>query len=241
MVVAEGSLLFGCYAAFLGGWWIPVVPPALALAVSAIVLTAYIANREQEDRQTIMSLFRRHVTAEIAEAIWHDRYQILNAGRLIGRRMTATVLFTDLKDFSGITVRTDPEVLMTWLNEYMEAMSQIVLTNGGIVDKFIGDSIMAVFGVPIARTSPEAIAKDAQQAVSSAVQMAATLRALNLKWENEELPTTSMRIGISTGTVVTGSLGGDQRLDYTTIGDSVNVASRLESYDKSLEGAFAEF
>ncbi|MGA7934777.1 MAG: adenylate/guanylate cyclase domain-containing protein [Kovacikia sp.] len=236
MIAVEGSLLVGCYLAFLGGWWIPTVPPALALATAAIVLTGYIANQEREDRQIIMHLFGRHVNPKIAEEIWRDRHRLLNAGRLTGRKMTATVLFTDLKDFSGITERTDPEILMSWLNEYMEAMSQIVLAEGGIVDKFIGDSIMAVFGVPLARTAPEEIAEDAQTAVRCAVKMAATLEALNFKWQSQGRPTTSMRVGISTGMVVTGSLGGEQRLDYTTIGDSVNVASRLESYDKSLEG-----
>ncbi|WP_254721941.1 CHASE2 domain-containing protein [Kovacikia minuta] len=211
MVALEGSLLVGCYLAFLGGWWIPVVPPALALAISAIVLTGYIANQEREDRQIIMNLFGRHVNPEIAEAIWRDRHQLLTAGRLVGRKMIATVLFTDLKDFSGITERTDPEILMSWLNEYMEAMSQIVLADGGIVDKFIGDSIMAVFGVPIARASPEEFAEDALKAVRCAVKMAETLDALNHKWQNQGRPTTSMRVGISTGMVVTGSLGGQQR------------------------------
>jgi adenylate cyclase len=181
-----------------------------------------------------MTIFGRHVTPEIAEAIWRDRNQILRQGRLLGRQMTATVLFTDLKDFSSVSERIPPEHLMSWLNEYMEAMTQVVLEHGGIVDKFIGDSIMAVFGVPIPRTTPAAIAQDAHQAISCAIQMASTLEALNSKWARQERPTTSMRVGIATGPVVTGSLGGQQRIDYTTIGDCVNVASRLEGYDKTL-------
>lgn len=235
MVTAEGSLLVGGYLAFLAGWWIPIVPPALTLALSAIVLTGYIAQREREDRKIVMTLFGRHVTPEIAEAIWRDREQLLHSGRLLGRKMTATVLFTDLKDFSGITERTDPEVLMLWLNEYMDAMSQLVLDHGGIVDKFIGDSVMAVFGVPITRTTLAEFTIDARNAISCALAMAATLESLNQKWQSQERPIARMRVGISTGTVVTGSLGGEQRLDYTTIGDSVNVAARLESYDKSLD------
>lgn len=234
MVFLEGSLLVGCFLAFVGGWWIPVVPPAVALAGTAIVLTGYVAHQEREDRETVMSLFGRHVNPEIAEAIWQDRDRLLKEGHLPGRKMTATVLFTDLKDFSSITERTNPENLMSWLNEYMAAMSQLVLDHGGIVDKFIGDSIMAVFGVPIPRQTPEEVAKDAQKAVECAVQMANTLHQLNLKWESKGLPTTSMRVGVSTGMVITGTLGSQQRLDYTTIGDSVNVAARLESFDKSL-------
>jgi adenylate cyclase len=236
MVALEGSLMVGCYLLFVGGWWVPVVPPALTLAGSAIVLTGYAAYREREDRQTVMNLFGRHVNPEIAEAIWRDRDQILKQGRMPGQKMTATVLFTDIKDFSGITERIDPEALMEWLNEYMAAMSDLVLDYRGIVDKFIGDSIMAVFGVLLSQGTPEAIAEDAQQAVRCAIAMAATLDTLNLKWQSQGLPTTSMRVGISTGMVVTGTVGSRQRLDYTTIGDSVNVAARLESYDKSLSG-----
>jgi len=233
-LLAGGSLFGSCYFAFLGGWWIPVVPPALALISSAIVITGYISNLERQDRQTVMQLFGRHVSPAIAEAIWRDRHLLLKEGRLLGRRMTATVLFTDIKDFSSIAEHTDPEVLMCWLNEYMEAMAQLVLTHGGVVDKFIGDSVMAVFGVPIPRTTPEAIASDAQQAVCCALAMATTLSSLNHKWQFQGHPSAAMRVGIATGTVVVGSLGSSQRLDYTTIGDSVNVASRLESYDKSL-------
>ncbi len=235
MVIAESSLLLACYLAFLNSWWIPVVPPTIALIASAIALTGFAAYQEREDRQIIMNLFGRHVTPEIADAIWRDRNQLLRGGRLPGRKMIATALFTDLKDFSGITERTNPEILMSWLNEYMEAMSQLVLAHNGVVDKFIGDSIMAVFGVPIARTSQAEIIDDAQRAVACAVEMATTLANLNRKWKMQGHPTTSMRVGISTGMVVTGSLGGEQRLDYTTIGDSVNVAARLEGYDKTLE------
>lgn len=231
---AGGILVSGSYLAFLGGWWIPVVPPTLALVSSAIALAVYIANIERQDRQTVMNLFGRHVSSEIAQAIWQDRHQLLKEGRLLGRKMTATVLFTDLQDFSSIAERTDPETLMSWLNEYMEAMAQVVLAHNGVVDKFIGDSVMAVFGVPIKRTTSQEIANDAQQAVSCAIAMAATLRSLNQKWLAQGQITAAMRVGIATGTAVVGSLGSSQRLDYTMIGDSVNVASRLESYDKSI-------
>jgi adenylate cyclase len=236
ILLAGVILVSGSYFLFLSGWWIPVVPPALALLGSAISITGYIASIEREDRQTVMNLFGRHVTPQIAEAIWRDRHELLKEGRLLGRKMTATVLFTDLKDFSSLAERDEPETLMSWLNEYMEAMTKIVLDHGGVVDKFIGDSIMAVFGVPIARTTEEAIAQDAQQAVDCAVAMASTLETLNQQWQTQNRPTTAMRVGISTGTVLIGSLGSSQRVDYTTVGDSVNVASRLESYDKSLDG-----
>jgi adenylate cyclase len=104
------------------------------------------------------------------------------------------------------------------------------------VDKFIGDAIMAVFGVPIPSTRPDEIARDAIAAVACAIAMEKKLRSLNQQWQAQGRPTVAMRVGISTGNVFAGSLGSRQRLNYTVLGDSVNVAARLESYDKTLEG-----
>lgn len=233
---AASGLTGVSYLLFLSNWWIPVVPPLIALIGSATVVLGYIVQLERQDRHTVMNLFGRHVSPAIARTIWHNRHQILKRGRLLGRQMTATVLFADLKGFTSIAEQTDPETLMSWLNEYMSAMVKVVQAHGGIVDKFIGDAIMAVFGVPIPRTTPEEIAKDAIAAVRCAQSMASVLQSLNQRWQKRRCPTAAMRVGIATGTVVTGSLGGAQRLDFTTIGDSVNVAARLESYDKSLDG-----
>jgi len=234
LMVAAGGLISGSYLLFLGSWWIPVVPPLLALIGSTTVIIGYIAQLERQDRVAVMNLFGRHVSPAIAKTIWRNRHQLLQEGRLLGRQMTATVLFADLKGFTSVAEQTDPETLMSWLNDYMSAMARLVRAHGGIVDKFIGDAIMAVFGVPIPRTTQEAIAEDAIAAVRCAQVMASTLEALNQKWQIQGRPTAAMRVGIATGTVVTGSLGSSQRLDYTTIGDSVNVAARLESYDKSI-------
>ncbi|HEY9852461.1 MAG TPA: adenylate/guanylate cyclase domain-containing protein [Leptolyngbyaceae cyanobacterium] len=236
LLVAAATLVGGSYWAFLNSWWIPVVPPTFSLVSSAIAIVVYIAHVERQDRQTVMNLFGRHVTPQIAEAIWRDRDLLIKEGRLKGQKVIATVLFTDLKNFSTIAEHLEPEALMTWLNEYMEAMSQLVLVHGGVVDKFIGDAVMAVFGVPIPRTTEKEITQDAKAAVSCAVQMGATLELLNELWRTQGRPTASMRVGIATGTVVIGSLGSSQRLDYTTIGDTVNIAARLESYDKFLDG-----
>jgi adenylate cyclase len=236
MLGLTSGLAVGSYAAFVAGWWIPLVPPVMALSTSAIVLTGYIANLERRDRAAVMNLFGRYVTSTIAEAIWKDREQLFSQGRLKGRKMQVSVLFTDLKNFSTIAERTDPEVLMDWLNEYMEAMTQVVLAHGAVVDKFIGDAVMAIFGVPIARETEAEICTDARNAVRCAVGMAQALNRLNRKWELEGRPTLNMRVGICTGQVVTGSLGSQQRMDYTAIGDTVNIAARLESFDKTIEG-----
>ncbi|MGL5082016.1 MAG: CHASE2 domain-containing protein [Microcoleaceae cyanobacterium] len=231
-VLLGGGLTLAAYLACLWGWWIPLIPPVLALIGSAVVVMGYVARVERQDRETMMALFGKNVTPKIAEIIWNERDQLLIQGRMVGKQMTATVLFSDLQGFTQIAERTDAETLMSWLNDYMDAMAEVILDNNGVVDKFIGDSIMAVFGVPIPSISPEEVAQEAIAAVACACGMVEKLKALNHHWQEQGLPTTGMRIGIATGDVVAGSLGSRQRLNYTTIGDSVNVASRLEAYEK---------
>jgi adenylate cyclase len=232
----EGSLFVLTYWAFTIGWWIPAFPPALAVALSAMTVTGLISSREQQDRKLMMNLFGRYVSPKIAETIWHDRQQLLEKGRIKGRKMPVTVLFTDIKDFSTISERTDPEELMEWLNEYMDAMTEVVVAHGAVIDKFIGDAIMALFGVPLERETQAQINQDAESAIECAIEMGNALEKLNQKFRTQGRPEVSMRVGIATGTAVTGSLGGKQRMDFTAIGDTVNIAARLESYDKTLDG-----
>lgn len=235
--VVLGLLASGIgFATFLSGLWIPVAPIWVGLATMSIVMTSYIARNERQDRKIMMHLFGRHVTPQVAEEIWRQRERIMEEGRLVGRRATATVLFTDIKNFSTIAEDLDPELLMEWLNEYMEGMAEVVLEHGGTIDKFIGDAVMAVFGVPILRETEAEIAADANDAVSCAIAMGRCLTQLNARWQATGKPIISMRAGIATGSLVVGSLGSSQREDYTIIGDSVNVAARLEGYEKSIEG-----
>jgi adenylate cyclase len=148
--------------------------------------------------------------------------------------LTATVLFTDLMGFTAVAEKRDPQGVMDWLNAYMEAMAQQVIEHGGVIDKYIGDSIMAIFGVPLPRTTEAEISRDALNAVNCALAMETTLMQLNDRWREQDLPTIGMRIGIFTGPLVAGSLGSVQRLEYTVVGDTVNTASRLEGFDKEL-------
>lgn len=232
----EGGLLLLTYYLFTTGLWIPFVPPALAVGLSSIALTGYVASQERTDRKVMMNLFGRYVSPKIAETIWDDRDQLMNKGRVKGRKMPITVLFTDIKDFSTISEKTDPEDLMEWLNEYMDAMTEVVVKHGAVIDKFIGDAIMALFGVPLERETQAQINQDAESAIQCAIEMGQALEELNQRWKREGRPMIQMRVGIATGTAVTGSLGGRQRMDFTAIGDTVNVAARLESFDKTIDG-----
>jgi adenylate cyclase len=173
----------------------------------------------------------------VAETIWQQREQFLAGGRLRPERLTATVLFTDLEGFTSVSEKHTPDEIMAWLNEYMEAMAQRISDYGGVINKYIGDAIMAIFGVPLAHNTEAEIRQDVEGAVRCALAMENELKQLNQRWYEHGLPTIGMRVGIHTGPLVAGSLGSSQRLEYTVIGDTVNIASRLESFDKTVRSA----
>lgn len=234
----SGTLAFALLStvAYLGiraSWWIPFVPPSLGYLLASGIITAFMSSQEKKQRNLLMSLFSRHVSKDVAEAVWEARDDFMKGNRPCPQKLIATVLFTDLQGFTTISEKMDPETLMNWLNEYMEAMAEIVIAHQGIINKYIGDAIMAVFGVPIARNLDEEICKDAENAVDCALSMSREIIRLNSQWEAQGKATIAMRVGIYTGTLVAGSLGSSDRLEYTVIGDTVNIASRLESFDKS--------
>jgi len=235
MIACGGAaLLTMYYLAMVNGWWIPFVPPAVGGAASGTLLIAYLVGLEKSERNLLMQLFSRHVSGDIAQEIWQRRDEFLDEGRLRPTRLTATVLFTDLKGFTTISEKMEPQLLLDWLNNYMESMATEQMRFGGVIDKYIGDAVMAVFGVPFSGTLQQDIEKNARSAVECALAMGAALDKLNIDWQEKNLPVIGMRVGISTGPLVAGSLGSAQRMDYTVIGDTVNTAARLESFDKNL-------
>lgn len=224
------------YMLFIHHVWIIMAAPALSWISSFLLMLAYLTQQGKQQRAVLMQIFSRHVSKQVAEEIWKQRDQYLTAGRLVSQRLTATVLFTDLQNFTTVSEQMEPHVLMEWLNQYMATMVNIIENQyQGQVNKFIGDGIMAVFGVPIPRTTQEAIAHDAINAVNCAVTMRREMARLTEQWQAQELPLIRMRVGIFTGQVIVGSLGSVERQEYAVLGDTVNTASRLESFDKTIE------
>lgn len=236
LAILAGVLLIFCtaYGAFAVRWWIPLIPPMCAFIIAAGGVTAYITGHEQRERAALMQIFSKHVSKEVAGMIWAQRDQFLDNGRPRSQNLVATVFFSDLKGFTTVSEKMSPQELIDWLNTYMEAMAGLIMHFGGVVDSYSGDGIKADFGVPIPRQSTEEIRQDAQNAVSCALAMGQEMARLNTEWGAKGLPEVGVRVGIFTGPVVGGLLGSSQRLKYTTIGDTVNIASRLESYDKEL-------
>ncbi|MCP4699006.1 MAG: adenylate/guanylate cyclase domain-containing protein [Gammaproteobacteria bacterium] len=237
LVAAGGviALMLGVYQAFLNAWWLPAAAPALGWGLSMTFMIAFMSYREKNQRAMLMNLFGKYVSKDVAEVIWKARDQYLSKGMMRSQRQTATVLFTDLQHFTTVSESMEPQALMDWLNVYMGNMVRIVEENDGQINKFIGDAIMAVFGIPIPCTCEEEIARDAVNAVNCALAMRAEILRLRVIWEKEGQPVIRMRVGIFTGPLVAGCLGGTHRQEYTVIGDTVNTASRLESFNKTLE------
>jgi adenylate cyclase len=228
IVLLSGVVVVG----MMDGKWFPFIPPALGWVINAMVVTAWISNREKQDRRVLMSLFSRHVSPEVAQAVWAQRDQFLENGRLRPQKLVVTTLFSDLEGFTTVAENMEPDTVLNWLNTYMEAMVQIINEYGGVVDDYHGDMIKADFGVFRIGQTEEDKRQDVNNAVRCAIALEREMRRLNATWQQQGLPVVRMRIGIHTGPVVVGSLGSAQRLKFTTIGDTVNIASRLESFQK---------
>jgi adenylate cyclase len=159
--------------------------------------------------------FAPNVAAEIA------RHQ--QAVRLGGERRPMTILFADIRNFTAMAERMDPDAIAALLTDYFTEMVEVIFEHGGTLDKFIGDALMALWGAPIAQPD------DARRAYQAAVAMQQTVEGLNQRWGAAGRPTIAVGIGINHGDVFVGNIGSHRRLEYTVIGDVVNVAQRLSA------------
>jgi adenylate cyclase len=220
------------YALMANSFWLPIVPSLGGWVAAISTNTALVARREHQQRALLKRLFALHVDSRIAEEIWAHREALCRGGHIAPKKLVATIFFSDLQGFTRVAESLEPEVFIAWLNEYLDAMTAIIQRHGGVVIRFIGDAILAGFGVPVARLSNDEIARDALNACRCALEIRRVLVELNQNWIQRGLPTATMRIGINTGTILAGSLGNKDRLEYTVHGDVVNTAARLEQMDK---------
>ncbi|HEY1099914.1 MAG TPA: adenylate/guanylate cyclase domain-containing protein, partial [Myxococcota bacterium] len=139
------------------------------------------------------------------------------------------VLFSDIRGFTSMSEQLAPAEVVAFLNEYLTAMVDCVIEHGGVLDKFIGDAVLAVFGVPVGTGS---VAGDARAAIACAVAMGQRLDEMNARRRERGQPAIAIGIGVHTGELVAGNIGSPKRMQYTVIGDTVNVGSRLESLTK---------
>ncbi|HSY17546.1 MAG TPA: adenylate/guanylate cyclase domain-containing protein [Candidatus Acidoferrales bacterium] len=241
LVASTLALVVGCQTAFTQyNLVVSMMPPLFCLIGTGSFGIIFEYSMEQLEKRRYRNVLDRYVSKNVAKQILNDRRSFQEA--LKGRKKPVTVLFSDIRGFTTMTERSDPDKLVTQLNEYFNDMVGSVLKNGGTLQKFIGDAIMAVWG----DTHSKGNAQDARGAVTTALQMRAALAKLNAAWKNNpDREQLSIGVGVNHGEVIVGNVGHPQRMEFTVLGDGVNLAARLESATKQfhadiLVGAAAE-
>jgi adenylate cyclase len=198
------------------------VPVLSALALSGLFSLGFEYAIERLEKLRTRRTLERYVSKNLVREVLENPDSYYSSLR--GVRVPATILFSDLIGFTTLSEKADPEALVTQLNEYLTQMTSVVFSHGGTLDKFIGDAIMAVWG----NVRSFGMAQDAKNCGRAALAMRRELAQLNQKWRKEGRMGLGMGIGINQGEVIVGNIGSHERMDPTVIGDSVNLASRLE-------------
>jgi adenylate cyclase len=215
--VAANYLIFAKYSL-----WLNLVYPVLTGTTAYLGITIYKYVTEEKEKKKIRGAFQYYLTNSVINEMLKDPSKL----KLGGDKKDLTVMFSDIRGFTTISEKLSPEELVRLLNEYLTAMTNIVFKYEGLLDKYIGDAIMAVFGAPL--DQPD----HAERACRTALEMMAELGKLQKKWEAEGRPVIRIGVGLNTGDMVVGNMGSDMRFDYTVMGDNVNLASRLEGINK---------
>ncbi len=220
--IVAGYLGLALLSAYLG-LFLPIVTPILAIALSYLAITVYRFVKVNRERQELRSAFEKYVSPSVINSVMaHPESLALGGDR---RRMT--VLFSDLRGFTTLSERMDPSQTVNVLNSYLNAMTDIVFEEHGVLDKYMGDAVMAFWGAPVEDKH------HAERAIRTAIRMRDRIVELNRTAFFG--PNIGLRagIGISTGEMVVGNIGSHRHFDYTVIGDKVNLGSRIEGLTKA--------
>lgn len=221
------TLFFGYFGfahlLFLQGMWISVVYPELSLVLSfftTVYLRFAILDRKARE---VKEMFSSYVSKHVVDRLIQDPSQ----ARVGGDSRVLTVLFSDVENYTGFSEKLAPQEVLRILNEYLAEMTNLVMDHEGTLDKFIGDGIMVFWGAPLPQEN------HAELAVDCALRMRAKMEELRSHWQAAGQAPLSLRIGVNTGEVIVGNIGvTGKKMEYTAIGDNVNLASRLESINK---------
>jgi adenylate cyclase len=213
-------------------YWLPFLPVQLSVAATLplslglqFVLERIVSREAHEQRRQMMTLFSSYVDPAVAQTIWERRSEV----SLSGEERVATVVFTDIRNFTKLSAGKPPAEVLKWLNMYVTAMDKVIRDYDGFLNKFIGDGLMIIFGLPLSQGPSE----DARMAVEASLAMLERVEALNRENANDPtVPQLRIGIGLHTGSLMAGSIGSASRQEYSVIGATVNLASRLESLNK---------
>jgi adenylate cyclase len=208
--------------AFRDGRWLNLVQPVAVGALALFFGATYQYFIEGREKRKVSKLFGRYVSRDVYSQLMANPDQ----AELGGKRREMSVLFSDIRGFTSVTERGDPEELVRQLNEYFSRMVELVFLHKGTVDKFVGDMVMALYGAPL--DDPD----HAEHAVETAVAMVKELAELNKAWRAKGMAQLDIGIGVNSGDMIAGNIGSSSIMSYTVIGDNVNLGSRLESLNK---------
>ncbi|HEY6047241.1 MAG TPA: adenylate/guanylate cyclase domain-containing protein [Pyrinomonadaceae bacterium] len=208
----------------LAGTWLGIAvltPAGLGLRYARERL---LRSETEAERAQVMDIFSRFVSADVANEMWEKRGQL----SLAGEKRTVTIIFTDIRNFTTLSESAASNTVVEWLNDYFGRMNTIVESFGGHINKYIGDGLMIVFGAPIDRGDTA----EARSAVRCGLAMLEEVEKMNHDWKDTGRPVIKVGCGIHTGEATCGVVGAERRLEYTIIGDTVNLSARLESTTK---------
>jgi len=204
------------------GIWVNMTYPLFNLVLTYLMITGYRYMTEERERKKVRGAFQYYLNASVVEQVLKDPEKL----KLGGEKKDLTVLFSDIRGFTSISEHMTPERLVKFLNEYLTKMTDIVFKYDGLLDKYMGDAIMAIWGAPLDQSDHPL------RACYTALEMVEELRLLQQRWATEGMPRMNIGIGINAGPMVVGNMGSERRFDYTVMGDSVNLGSRLEGLNK---------
>lgn len=206
------------------GMLLETVPPIAASALGFTASFVYLALTEGREKRKVRKMLGQYVSPHVLSELLDRREDVLRAE--VGSREHVTLLFSDIRDFTGISESMPPDRTVHMLNLYFSEWTDVIFKHDGTVDKFVGDAVMAVWGAPL-RTADHAV-----KAVRAAREMIERLAEINAALAPEGYPALRIGIGINSGDAIIGNIGSERKLDYTAIGDAVNLASRLEALTK---------
>ncbi len=213
----------GSYALLSAGWYVPPATPAAGILLTLLGVVAETLWVEQARKREIQSMFGAYVDPEVVAQLVRNPDSI----QLGGERREATVFFSDLAGFTDLSEKLPPEQMVEVVNAYLEQTSECLHKHGAYVDKYIGDAVMAVFGVPLP------LPDHAIAACKSALEAHRAIETINEKYAAKVGIKLKVRIGLNTGEMIVGNLGSSRKKNYTVMGDAVNLASRLEGANKA--------
>ncbi|MFC1510547.1 CHASE2 domain-containing protein [Candidatus Omnitrophota bacterium] len=228
------TVIISCFLGSLhllnNGMWINLASPLILCLFSFIGITSYKFATIEKSKRAIKAAFGKYVSPDVIDEIMNDPSKL----QLGGEKRTLAVQFSDIRGFTTYCEKRSPEEIVLILNEYLDAMTKVIIDHKGTLDKYVGDEIMAIWGAP--RYEPPEISS--KRAVIASIKMLERLKELEADWNARGLEPLDIGIGVNTGEMIVGNMGSELRMDYTVIGDPVNLGARVEALTRDYKCHF---